>query len=119
MTLTEKIETSVNCVISRTTASAPTTASAADQHRHRRGDQAAEDQHREQGDHGQRHRLGPLEVLLGALVDVVVDRERPGQVGLQALGLELGRELVVGGEVVVLRLTGERDQHLRGVAVAC
>ena len=73
-----------------------------DQHRHRGGDQAAEDQHRQDRDHRQRDRLGPAQVLLGEVVDVGVDRVRPGELGPQALGAKQRLDLVEAVEQVVV-----------------
>ncbi|CAB4726599.1 unannotated protein [freshwater metagenome] len=86
--------------------------------RHEGGDDAAEDQQREQHDDRHRDQLGTLEVLAGVVVDVAVDGEGAGDVGLETVGVQQRLDLVVGREVVVLRLPGQRDQHLGSVAVA-
>ena len=120
-TLTAKTETSVNERDHAHDRQRADHRDQADQRRHRRRDEAAEDEQRQQ--HHDRHRdqLGALEVLGGDLVDVVVDGEGAGDVGLRARCRPAPRAPARRGRSWSRKSScecaGQRDQHLRGVPV--
>ena len=120
ITLTEKTETSVNVEITRTRASAPTMASSPTSAGIEAATRLPKISSARSSTMRHRDRLGAGQVLTGDLVDVVEDRERAGEVGVQpGVGRRLERrgQLVVVGQVVVLAVAGQRDEHLGRVAV--